>query len=85
MKVRRTNVARTRDSSGDADVHAGYDGGDAGVALSSDTGTSGGDGITSSGVLSLTESRSGRDGAVLDRWRDDVDKRLQCGQKGRTR
>ena len=30
------------------------------------------------------ESEVGRDGAVLDRWRDDVDKQLQCGRRSNT-
>ena len=57
MKVRQTDVAGNTSSVGTPDVHAGYDGGDAwGVALG-DTGTSGSDRITSSGVLSLSGNR----------------------------
>ena len=52
-----------------------------GVSLSSDTpGTSGSDGITSSGALA-DGIEVGRDGAVLDRWRDDVDKQHWCGRR----
>ena len=71
--VRRT-WRGTRRFGGDADVHAGYDGGDASRCAVSDTGTSSGDRITSSGVLSLTGIESGATVRVLDRWRDDVDK-----------
>ena len=40
--------------------------------------------ITSSGVLSSDgDPRSGATVQYLDRWRDDVDKQLQCGRKGR--
>ena len=56
MKGASDGRGREHEFGGDADVHAGYDSSDAGVSLSSDTGTSGSDGITSSGVLESAES-----------------------------
>ena len=70
---------------GDADVHAGYDGGcGAWVALIERHGHGSIDGITSSGVLSLAGNQVGRDGAVSDRWRDGVDKAAGAAEGSNT-
>ena len=85
MKVRQTDVAGNTSSVGTLTFTLDTTAATPGVALSSDTGTSSGDGITSSGVLESDGNRVGRDGAVLDRWRDDVDKAASVRPKGRTR
>ena len=85
MKVRQTDVAGNTSSVGTLTFTLDTTAATPGVLSRATTGTSGSDGITSSGVLSLTRNRVGRDGAVLDRWRDDVDKQLPVRPKGRTR